>query len=500
MLAGAPAHAVTGFPVAGYGFDGQPHVIVGGGSDTTFAAMLSISQLYSRSGLSGCGPLHSTTKTSINECTGAADQNKNLGDYQGDTIAQANPAGSGAGINSLNGVGETGALHTTYEGTVNTISAGQALTNCINQTTLANVDFGRSSRGPNTSGGNVATASCGGTGNERAADTFWGYARDGIEWMAFNNRRTFLNQNHGGVTGLTPAEIRGIYDCSIKNWSDIARLGIAVGAPTDGPIVAWTMNPASGTRSTGVNFLINQGGAPAGFNPDTQTANGGPCVQHLGAGANGVNDDNHAPLENDIKQLVFNAGHSLSNVATSRDNPENWVWWGSFGVFTAFPFTSKVTNTGSGLVPTVTGLPIAINGILPSASRVFNDTLGAGLGRTLFHVTRKSDADCPHAAPGDGTCDFSQPGAPTIPNGAGDPAVVGSRPDLNVTGGSSGIPGAIREFTRFLCRLDNTQQGLDPLTGANYDSELTNAINGAGFQTLNVSLQTTGSRCQVNSL
>jgi hypothetical protein len=130
---------------------------------------------------------------------------------------------------------------------------------------------------------------------------------------------------------------------------------------------------------------------------------------------------------------------------------------------------------------------------------VFNDTLGAGLGRTLFHVTRKSDADCPHAAPGDGTCDFSQLG-PVIPAGAGDPAVAGARNDLNVTGGASGTPGAIREFTRFLCRLDNTQQGLDPLTGGNYDGELTNAINGAGFQTLNLALQTPGSRCQVNSL
>ena len=54
----APAGAVTGFPVTGYGFDGQAHVIVGGGSDTTYAAMLSISQLYMRSSLSGCGPLH----------------------------------------------------------------------------------------------------------------------------------------------------------------------------------------------------------------------------------------------------------------------------------------------------------------------------------------------------------------------------------------------------------------------------------------------------------
>ena len=160
----------------------------------------------------------------------------------------------------------------------------------------------------------------------------------------------------------------------------------------------------------------------------------------------GIADVAHKPLENDIKQLVNN--HPLSTVATSRDNPDNWVWWGSFGVFNAFSFTSKVTGL-SGAVPSVTAGFLPVSGIIPSPSRVFNDGspspgLGAGLGRTLFHVTRKADADCPHAVAGDLTCAFA--GQPR----SGD-CGRWQRPERRWVG-SGGIAGAVREFTRFMCR------------------------------------------------
>ena len=52
------------------------------------------------------------------------------------------------------------------------------------------------------------------------------------------------------------------------------------------------------------------------------------------------------PLENDIKQLAndpANIGSALSSSASSVDNPANWFWWGSFGVFSAFPYTVSTT-------------------------------------------------------------------------------------------------------------------------------------------------------------
>src|SRR6185369_1177741 len=130
---------------------------------------------------------------------------------------------------------------------------------CINQTTLPNVDFARSSSGPTTSGSSRVNATCGGTGDDRAADTFWGYARDGITWVAFNNRATQI-RSLAGAGALTPADIRKIYDCTYTSWSQVPGLSATAGF-VDGPIVPWTMNDASGTRSTGLNFLINQGGA-----------------------------------------------------------------------------------------------------------------------------------------------------------------------------------------------------------------------------------------------
>src|SRR5262249_36989769 len=146
-----------------------------------------------------------------------------------------------------------------------------------------------------------------------------------------------------------------------KRWSDVTSLGIAPNGPDDGPIVPWTMDDTSGTRAAAISFLIFIGGAPSDFNPDTQTLNGGPCTHYLcGAPGDTRGDTSSAanqPRANDIKPLVLN--HPLSTNPESPDNPENWIWFGSFGTFNAFPFTSKVTGLG-GAIPSVAAsfLPI----------------------------------------------------------------------------------------------------------------------------------------------
>jgi len=51
MVAAVPAGAT---PPAGYGFDDNAHIVVGGGSDTTYRAQTGLTDLYNVSGLNGC--------------------------------------------------------------------------------------------------------------------------------------------------------------------------------------------------------------------------------------------------------------------------------------------------------------------------------------------------------------------------------------------------------------------------------------------------------------
>lgn len=100
---------------------------------------------------------------------------------------------------------------------------------------------------------------------------------------------------------------------------------------------------------------------------------------------------------------------------------------------------------------------------------------------------RTQDADCAKTGL---ACDFTgNPG----------PVISGSIRDLNVTGGSSGMGGAVRELTRFICRGNANQHTLDPFTGVNYFTEITSSINSFGFTTVPFALRSAGSRCQVLS-
>src|SRR5262249_36384113 len=208
--------------------------------------------------------------------------------------------------------------------------------------------------------------------------------------------------------------------------------------------------------------------APAGWSP-----NGQACSRKLASG--------NGPQNDDAKQMI-NDPANLSTSPTSVDNPENWIWWSSFGLFSAFPYLSAPVRGGV----TYQAIPAPVNGILPSGSTVVQNTYP--IGRTLYHVTRKQDADCPKNAAG--ACDFvNTPG----------PAITAAVNDLNVTGGLSGVGGAVRELTRWLCRANANQETLDPFTGVNYFTEITSAINATGFTTVPFALRTSGSRCRVKS-
>ena len=436
-FAAGPAGAT---PPTGYGFDDTSHVIVGGGSDTTFFTMQQLAEGWQRSDFGNTGgcTVNTTAGTAnVNGCVSNPNpETSDLGNWQHDTIAQANPAGSSAGIASLNGVGS-------YQGTANS----------------SNVDFARSSRGPRTSGG---AGSC---PNELTCDTFWGFGEDGVQVIVFGNRAT---QFPSPTTALTANEIFGIWDCTITQWSQIPELGITPGSANDGPIVPWQMQGSSGTFATFQSWIANNAsGVPSGWSPDGQA-----CDRQLSSG--------HPPFENDVKPLI-NDPATISSSNTSTDNPTNWIWWGSFGVLSSFPFLANPVRGGT----TFNTFAAPVNGHLPSQSSVLSTSYP--IVRTLYHVTKKTDADCAKTG---GSCDF--PGNPG-------PAISGGGNDLNVTGGTSGTSGSVREFTRFLCRQTAAQQQVDPYLGNNYFGEISAALAASGFTVVPTGLRTSGSRCQVVS-
>ena len=583
LLAVGPAGAITSQP-AGYGFDGHPNVIVGGGSDTTAVAMLNIGDLWSKSAINnGCQHTVPATPGQQNQCDNTVDKPFLQSNWDGDTIAEANPTGSGAGRAALEN--RSNATQS-YEGTVNTFSNpavrtdnNVTLTNgsavvgdtaatandvglmvtsattgfptpvyvgavnpgvslslsasktaqkddpftgtttstasitlskygCLNATTSAGSvpDFGRSSSTPSGSG----VADC---GAELNGTTFWGYAHDSVEVGGFGANALALNGATGGVVDAnliaaiwectgTPTgvgAISGLGATSHKwTWNDVATY-TGIGAPLAGntnQIVPWGMNTGSGTYGTFNSYVVNNtspkqanftadGGAPGGT---------GGCAASLNGGTAGTD----YPLENDVKPLFANTnsgltGSGLQGFGAGGNNPNNWLMFGSFGVFSAFPYTSSITSsiTGSSVFYQLTAA--ALNGLgvnsgtsfLPSTSLTSNYPIQ----RILWHVTRKGDADCPGVmSAGVRVCDFTGQPGPTI--GAGPTT------DLNVVGGTSGTSGAVREFTRFICRNLN-QQLTDPFSGVNEFNAVTAAINGAGFTVVPSAQRTAGTRCDV---
>jgi len=473
-------------PPTGYGFDNTAHAIVGGGSDTTYNAMNAITKLWDAS--LGCPTNTGDVASPVaNTCVanGGAETDT-LGNYQHDTVVQAFPTGSSTGIGTLNAFPNG----VSYAGTVN----GSPVT----------PDFARSSREPVTASPFTSTkCNPGGVASsELQCDTFWGFAEDGIEVMGFNSTNAALTQRgtelSNDSTGLTDAEIFNIWNCTYTTWSQVPSLGITSGSAQDGPIVVWGMNSASGTYGTFNSYVIAHGGAPTTFTVDANTA----CDRKLTPTAGNI-----FPFENDIKPIMNdvqnngtvatgNTGATTAGITTGQNdvnNPANWIWFGSGGVLNSYPYTSSYAPAGTGTT-VYTAVASSIDGTGYGTGNVSN--LSYPIDRTLYHVTRKADADCAADTAGfNRPCDFSGNPGPAYP--AHDGQAAGT--DLNVTGGTSGISGAVREFTRFLCRQGQGQQTKDTLTGTNLFTEIGSAISADGFTRVPSSLRTAGSSCHVES-
>ncbi len=271
VLAASPAGAT---PPTGYGFDDTSHVVVGGGSDTTYHTQLDLNSVWNVSQKNGC-VLNTVVGTGLGNCVPTATAEVNsLVNWQHDNLSEAPDVGSSAGISALNGIPGAGQTDVNYFGTERPMPSGEV---DVGTATGNLPDFARSSRGPKTTGGAAAD------GNELHADTFWGFAQDGIEVTVFNARGPQVQA--AGGSAMTPSELFHIFNCDFTQWSQVPSLHITAGSANDGPIVAWGMNPSSGTYATFNTYLQNNGGAPANWAADgqacvRQTNTTGPTLLH----------------------------------------------------------------------------------------------------------------------------------------------------------------------------------------------------------------------------
>ena len=513
-------------PNSSYGFDGNANLVVGGGSTTLYKIGQGFAALYdSTAGCStnnasynaaGSSPVaYPQASPAFGQCSPTTPQSyagvEAGGDFDGDNISIAAAVGSSTGIASLNGSHSGTAGTYAYEGT----NADIPTTGDPNvQNGLSNgfgtVDFALSSRAAKTSNGNcnLANPTSGAAGDELQCDTFWGVAADGVEVFTFGSTvagstdSTSLQSWAGALTGT---DLYNIWECHYTTWGALPEYAAAVAAgdpvpPSGAPIVPWSMNSNSGTYADFNNYVSANDGSQT-FTMDDQAAyyNGGtsadPTPPTGKCGRELSTTGNPLPLENDIKPLLNDVQNNQGGLSTdpmSTNNPANWIWAGSFGLLTAYPYLSQPSLFGNQYNTT----PAPVAGKLPSTSAILAGTYP--IPRILSVVTAKTDATCPA---GDTTNPCNLSGGPTNDNGT---------TDLNVAGGTSGKSGAVREFVRFLCRnkaesqftVGTTTSGspTDPFTGATAYNEIGAVISNSGFTLPPVATRSTGSNCDVQGI
>ena len=182
---------------------------------------------------------------------------------------------------------------------------------------------------------------------------------------------------------------------------------------------------------------------PWGMNPNSGTKatmdtflgfdlNAGSCVKKLSAPAN------YYPFENDSKPIIADPAFDASNA----------FWFGSYAEDKAWGDKRQTAQSWS------------VNGIAPSAGAISNNTYPAT--RFIYHVTRKVDVS-----------DSSPAGTEAL------------------GGADSAKPGAVREYTKFLCKGSTAHDNND-FTGLTNYQELTQIYSDTGYIRLPVTERTNG--------
>ena len=263
------------------GWDDINDVITGSGSDTTYNFMQRAELVYNQA--AGCDTVNTSNTPLHAQClTTGQTATEIRGNWDHDMAVSVFPTGSGAGVSALQ---------------------------------QDRVDYARSSRGPRTSGD--------------SGTNFWAFGKDGVAVVSLTPR--------AGLNNLSKAQIQGIYNCTITNFSQL-------GQPA-GVIEPVGLNPSSGTKATFDAYL--------GFD-----ANNGSCVKKLSNGT--------FPFENDVKPVLADPGI----------NENNAIWWMSYAEFSSFSY-----KRGSATV-------ISVDGSSPTAGTIANNSYP--ITRFIYHVTKNT--------------------------------------------------------------------------------------------------------------
>src|SRR5262249_35668491 len=198
--------------------DGGVHYIRGGGSDTTYEMMVGLADQYNAT--PGCITSQSGfTFPENGTCIDFDPVTPGIQPHWEDPVIQAGanpdhniiwqfyPYGSSNGIKVLTDTGQPNVTE--------------------------RFRFARSSRAP--------------SGSDPAGLRFVGYARDAIPWVKYDDAAV-ATEPSDGVTNLTQAQLQGIFTgCTNTNWNQVGG--------NNGPIIVWSAQNGSGTRSTFDGFV-----------------------------------------------------------------------------------------------------------------------------------------------------------------------------------------------------------------------------------------------------
>ncbi|HEV7721117.1 MAG TPA: substrate-binding domain-containing protein [Iamia sp.] len=103
----------------------------------------------------------------------------------------------------------------------------------------------------------IARSSGGPSAGDPAGFRYFGFAKDAVSWAAFNGGRA--------PAALTKTQIKGIYDCSFTNWSEVGG--------TAGAIQRYLPQAGSGTRTFFIANILD------GSDPTTVSSGSCPAVK-----------------------------------------------------------------------------------------------------------------------------------------------------------------------------------------------------------------------------
>jgi ABC-type phosphate transport system substrate-binding protein len=180
---------------------------------------------------------------------------------------------------------------------------------------------------------------------------------------------------------------------------------------------------------------------PWGMNPSSGTkatfdaylgfdTNSHSCVKQLSSGI--------YPFENDSKPVLADAGVDANNA----------IWFGSYAEFKSWTYKRQTAKSWT------------VDGVAPSAGTISNNSYG--LTRFIYHVTKKT--------------------AVTDSSPAGGEALGGA---------DTGKAGAVREYTKFLCKGQSSHDN-NSFTGLTNYQELTQIYSDTGYIRLPVGERTNG--------